>query len=196
VTGMRALLALALTLGSTTARADDWPGAVPSGVASPDGKTVVRILPGDSLGDVVGFAGAKKGQPARAVFYRLEGEDRYVKYQEAKLLNPIAPVVHAVSNTGELVTLDNWHNMGYGKVVGVYAADGRLRRSYTLAELYSPEEIRRMTMSTSSIWWRCSSSPTLGPRSLALQWRDAIGHVLEANFATGAVTRTGMHKGC
>jgi hypothetical protein len=193
---MRALFALALTLGSAAVRADDWPGAVPAGVASPDGKTVVRILPGDSLGDVVGFAGAKKGQPAKAVFYRLEGEDRYVKYQEARLLNPIAPVVHAVSNAGELVTLDNWHNMGYGKVVAVYAADGRLRRSYALAELYAPEEIRKMTMSTSSIWWRCSSPPVLGPRSLALQWRDAIGHVLEVNFASGAVARTGTHKGC
>ncbi|MBC3928949.1 hypothetical protein [Undibacterium sp. CY21W] len=75
----------------------------------------MRVIPGKNLGEVSGFSGEKKGQPARAVYYRITETDNYVKFQEVELLNPIAPVDFAVSDAGELVTLDNWHNMGIGR---------------------------------------------------------------------------------
>jgi hypothetical protein len=193
---MRTLVALVLAGVAAAVQADSWPAAVATAMASPDGKIVVRVLPGDSLGDVVGFAGAKKGKPARALFYRLEGEDRYAKYQEAELLNPVAPMYFAVSDAGEVVTLDNWHNAGFGKVVVVYAPSGQVRRSYSLADLYSSNELRRAERSTSSIWWRCPYPPLLQARSPGLAVNDRLGNVLAIDLRTGAVSREATHKGC
>lgn len=193
---MRRLAALALASLLSTAHADSWVPAAPRGVTSPDGRIVVRVLPGDSLGDVVGFAGARKGQPARAVFYRLEGEDRYLRYQSAQLLNPIAPVDVAVTNAGELVTLDNWHNAGYGKVVAVYGPDGQVRRSHPLTDLYSAEELRRMQRSVSSILWRCPHPLVLDPRGTTAEVMDTLGNLIDVDLQTGAAARRGTHKGC
>lgn len=99
-------------------------------MASPDGNIVVRVLPGDSLGEVMGFAGEKKGRSVQAMYYRVAEGDRYIKCQEAPLLNPIAPFDFYVSDSGEMATLDNWHNMGIEKIVVVYAPDGTVRQSH------------------------------------------------------------------
>ena len=46
-------------------------------------------------------------------------------------MNPVAPIDAFLTDRGYLATLDNWHNMGYGKVVAFYdptgSADPRLR---------------------------------------------------------------------
>jgi hypothetical protein len=77
------------------------------------------VTPGESLGDTVGFAGAKKGKYAAAEFYRRHPDRSYRLVAEARLLNPVAPVEFFVSNDGRLATIDNWHNIGYGKVVSI-----------------------------------------------------------------------------
>jgi hypothetical protein len=53
----------------------------------------------------------------------------------------VAPVDFFVSNTGEFVTLDNWNNRGYGAVLVLYRADGKLVRSYKLSDLFTKKEI-------------------------------------------------------
>jgi len=58
-----------------------------------------------------------------------------------------------VSNHGDLVTLDNWHNEGYGAVLVLYHWDGKIVKSYQLADLFSKKEIDSFPMSVSSIWW-------------------------------------------
>jgi hypothetical protein len=189
------LLPLVLAAGSA-ARADSWPNAVAMGVASRDGRTVVRVQPGTSIGDTLGFAGAGKGPYAQASYYRLDGDDKFSRYQAITLLNPVAPVFIAVSNAGELVTLDNWHNMGYGAVVVVYGPDGKIRRSHTLADLYSPEEINRFQRSTSSVWWRCPEEPALDARTTLMNVRDKLGNVLAVDMKTGHVMKNGKHHGC
>ena len=84
---LRALIAVIafLVAGVTPAHADSWPGPVEAGVASPDGRIVVRIIPGESLGEVYGFSSAKKGAHARAKYYRLSDADEYLKYQNVEL---------------------------------------------------------------------------------------------------------------
>lgn len=192
-----ALLLLPLALAAANvARADSWPNAVAMGVASRDGKTVVRVQPGTSIGDTMGFAGAARGPYAQASYYRAEGDDKFSRYQAIILLNPVAPVFIAVSNAGELVTLDNWHNMGYGAVVVVYGPDGKARRSHTLADIYSAEDIHRFQRSTSSIWWRCPEEPALDARTTVLNVRDKLGTVLAVDMKTGLVMKTGKHQGC
>jgi hypothetical protein len=190
---MRQLAVLLLFAICTAAIADSWPSAKVRGVASPNGNIVVRVLPGDSLGDVMGFAGEKKGRPAQAMYYRLEG-DRYIKYQEAPLLNPIAPVDFFVSDNGEIATLDNWHNMGIGKIVVVYAPDGTVRQSHELKEIYSQADLKKMKTSTSSIWWRCNSPPLFERGTVSFY--DQIGNVVDVDLKIGSVTKPVKHKRC
>jgi len=137
-------------------RADDWPGPQVANVSSANGRHFVRIVPGYSLGDTVGFAGSEKGPYARAEFYTLKGDRSYKLVSDVKLQNPIAPVESIVSNQGYLLTFDNWHNEGYGKVVVIYGPDGELVAAHTLEELYPPERLRGMPQSVSSRWWRCA----------------------------------------
>ena len=136
------------------ARADDWPAPRIRESFSESREHFVRVTPGESLGDVVGFAGSKKGRFARAEFYR-RGKDRsYKLVAETTLSNPMAPVEFFVSDGGRLITVDNWHNLGYGKVVAIYDSRGRRVRSYDLAGLFLPAEIEAFPQSVSSIHWR------------------------------------------
>ena len=195
---MKYALALALSLLAAAVLADSWPAAKAAGVASPTGQVVVRVVPGTNLDATYGFSGAQKGKAATALVYRLNPAGNYVKYREVSLLNPIAPVFAAVSDSGELVTLDNWHNMGLGEaVVVVYSPEGTVRRSHRLADIYTDAEVQTFERSTSSIWWRCPSTPIFEPRTSSLELMDVLGANVEVNLKTGAVKRTpASQKGC
>jgi len=98
--------------------------------------------------------------------YRLE--------REIELANPVAPVDFFVSNAGELVTLDNWHNVGYGVVLAVYHSDGKIVKAYRLSELFLKSEVDSFTHSVSSIWWH--KGPTYideDQRIFYMGWREA-----------------------
>jgi hypothetical protein len=187
-----ALFVLAAVLG--TAHADSWPPARPAGAVSGNGDLVLRVEPGDSLGDVYGFAGAKKY--ATASLYRRDGEDRYTKIRETQLLNPVAPVDFVLSDAGELVTFDNWHNLGVGKALVVYGADGTVTRSYTLAEIYSPKELSRLQPSVSSVEWRCPFVPILERGSREVEFADKLGNAMSVNVRTGALSKRRSQKVC
>lgn len=118
----------------------------------------VRITPGKSIGDTMGFAGAEKGPYAQAEFYMRQPDRSYRLTDTATLLNPVAPVRFFVSNDGRLATIDNWHNAGFGKVVAIYDARGKPVRSWALADLYTPAEIAKMPHSVSSIHWRTQTA--------------------------------------
>jgi TonB family protein len=68
----------------------------------------------------------------------------------------VSPVDLAISDRGDyIVTLDNWHRMGYGdSVVVIYRSDGRVVRQFALDELVTESDIRHLKRSVSSIWWR------------------------------------------
>lgn len=146
--------AVFLLLLSAVAQADSWAGPQTREVFSESREYFVRVIPGQSLGDVVGFSGAKKGDYARADFYRRTEDRGYELTKEISLLNPIAPVEFFVADNGHLATVDNWHNVGYGEVISVFDAKGKLIRSWTLADLFQSEEIERFSHSVSSIHWR------------------------------------------
>lgn len=189
----RTALALALLLAAplaTGARADQWITPTETGAVSADGRVVVRVIPGESWGEVVGFEGAPKGRHARADFYRLdEAGTAFRREREQELLNPVMPVFFAVANDGTLATIDNWHNAGYGPVLVVYAPSGTVVKSYELKDLYSEEQIRQFPISVSSIWWRCSSQPPgLEGGGATLAFTDALSQRVSVDLATGAVT--------
>lgn len=195
---MKYMSALLLGFAVCAASADSWRGPEVQGRSSPQGKRVLRVIPGTDKGAVYGFTGAQRGQAAKALVYRLDATGNYRERLEIQLLNPISPVFAAIADSGELITLDNWHNMGIGSsVVVVYAPDGRVVRSLGLKDLYSTAELQKFRLTTSSIWWRCESEPLLNARGPSLEFTDALGGSLEVNLKTGEVKRSASsHTGC
>jgi hypothetical protein len=165
-------------------RADDWAGPQVREVFSASRDHFVRVIPGNSIGDTVGFAGAAKGDDASAEFYRRQADRSYRLVASARLLNPVAPVDFFVSNDGQLVTIDNWHNRGYGSVLAVYDAAGKRVKAYALADIFSRAEIDAAPHSVSSIAWH--SGPvyiTQDQRTLYLM--VASGRDLVVGLETG-----------
>jgi hypothetical protein len=149
------LVTCALTLFvPSDVRGDSWAGARIRESFSESREYFVRVIPGESVGDVVGFAGSKKGKYARAEFYRRAKDRSYKLIAETTLGNPVAPVEFFVSDGGRLVTVDNWHNLGYGNVVSIYDSKASLNRTYELRDLFLAEEIQAFPHSVSSIHWR------------------------------------------
>ena len=135
------------------AHGDDWPGPQIRERFSLSREFMVRVSPGSSWGDTVGFKGSAKGPYASAEFYRRDQTRSYRFLKEITLLNPVAPVDFLVTDSGRLVTFDNWHNVGYGKVAVFYGPDGSVLRAYTLLDLFTTAEISRFEQTMSSIWW-------------------------------------------
>lgn len=145
---------LCTLLSVTEVGSDDWAGPQIKEVFSASREYFVRITPGESLGDTVGFAGQKKGKYAAAEFYRRQQSRSYRLLAETVLLHPVAPVEFFVSNEGRLATIDNWHNLGYGKVVSLHDSRGKVIQSYGLSDLFQDREIHAFVRSVSSIHWR------------------------------------------
>jgi hypothetical protein len=136
--------------------ADDWPAARPITMFTSSGDHLVRILPGKSVGDLFGFAGAPKGPYATAELYVRQPDRSYTFLRTATLVNPVAPVNALLAPNGGFITFDNWHNLGYGRVVAIYRPDGTLIKSYSLEELYLHRDLSRVPTSESSRAWRCA----------------------------------------
>ena len=132
-------------------------------VFSPSRAYFVRVIPGASYGDTVGFSGSAKGPYATAEFYRREKDRSYRVAATASLLNPVAPAEFFVTDSGFLITLDNWHNLGYGKVVVFYSPEGKPVRAYELSDLFTKSEIEALGHSVSSIEWRKFSGNYIRP---------------------------------
>ena len=113
-----------------------------------------------SLGDTFGFSGAEKGEYAKASYYRLDKNDNgYKLIRETTLKNPVAPVEAILTDSGFLITIDNWHNVGFGEIVVIYTPEGIVQKSYRLIDLYEEEKIEKMDFSVSSVLWRCGAYP-------------------------------------
>jgi len=148
------LLSTLLSVTTIAVRADDWAAPQTKEVFSASREYFVRVTPGESMGDTFGFAGTKKGKYAAAEFYRRHQDRSYRLIAEAVLLHPVAPVEFFVSNDGRLAAIDNWHSIGYGKVVSIYDSRGKVVQSYELSDLFQDEEIKAFGRSVSSIHWR------------------------------------------
>ena len=148
------LLGTLLSVTTLAVRADDLGRTANEGVFSASREYFVRVIPGESLGDTFGFVREKKGKYATAEFYRRHQDRSYRLVAEAILPNPVAPVEFFVSNDGRLATIDNWHNVGYGKVVSIFDSRGKVVQFYELNDLFQDEEIKAFGRSVSSIHWR------------------------------------------
>ena len=154
LTALRALcIAAFICAFAAPAQADSWANPQVREVFSASRDHFVRVIPGNSIGDTIGFAGAEKGDYASAEFYRRQADKSYRLMQTVTLFNPVAPVDVFVSNDGHLVTVDNWHNRGYGNVLALYDAQGKPVKAYVLTDLFLKSEIDTYPHSVSSIAW-------------------------------------------
>jgi len=171
---IHAVMVLLISGLSTFAKADSWIPAQTKAAVSANSEMIFRVIPGKSMGDVFGFAGEPKGKFAEGQWFRLS-DDRYELYRTAQLLNPVAPVFIAVANDGTAVTLDNWHNVGFGDVVVIYNVAGNVLKKYRLVDLYPISTIETMKRSVSSIWWRCETTEPVLDRRGVLEINDSLG---------------------
>ena len=169
--GIIATIAL-LAISPCLVVADEWPAAKMQHLFSGNGLRFVRIVPGKGYGNTVGFKGSKTGAFARGEFYEKQPDRSYKLIADVALQNPVTPVDMLLSNRGYLLTFDNWHNAGYGKVVAIYRPNGELVRTYELEALYPAKQLEAIPTSVSSRWWRCRpsalSTPTSRRRSMSL----------------------------
>ncbi|HZF04478.1 MAG TPA: hypothetical protein VE932_09125 [Patescibacteria group bacterium] len=192
-----AAIVVALALGATPALGDEWPGPRTVSVFSGDGRRFVRLVPGTSVGESVGFAGAPKGAPARGEFYLRQGDRSYRLVADVALANPVAPVEALVSNAGHLITFDNWHNAGYGAVVAIYDPSGRFVRSWRLEDLYDAKRIADIPRSVSSRWWRCAPRGFVDPPTQHQVYAfERLGGSFVFTLASGAVAYTAGRARC
>jgi hypothetical protein len=186
-----AKIGAALLLVAGVIAADDWPGPRVMTIFSEDGTRFVRVEPGESVGDSVGFAGAKRGRYAKALFYARQPDRSYRLAAEVALLNPVAPVDLLLSNSGYLITFDNWHNLGYGKAVAVYSPAGESVASWDLEQLYTPEQLRSIRSSVSSRWWRCAPFHFVDLREQTKVYvREALGGYFVFDLLNGTFAYT------
>ena len=150
--GICSTIALCVGLSAHVA-ADDWPAPQVREVFSANRSYFVRITPGESWGETWGFAGQKVGRHAQAQFFGEQPDKSYRLEATVDLPNPVAPVDFFVSNKGDLVTVDNWHNRGYGAVLVLVHFDGKLVKAYKLTDLFTKKEIDTFSQSVSSILW-------------------------------------------
>ena len=152
--GIIATIAL-LAISPCLVVADEWPAAKMQHLFSGNGLRFVRIVPGKGYGNTVGFKGSKTGAFARGEFYAKQPDRSYKLIADVALQNPVTPVDILLSNHGYLLTFDNWHNAGYGKVAAIYRPNGELVRTYEFEALYPVKQLEAIPTSVSSRWWRC-----------------------------------------
>lgn len=172
----KSILALALLSLSFGANADSTRAPRSMGKSNESGSYVVHVTPGTSLGDVYGFSGREKGPYAVAEWYKYDGKS-YIQVNRTTLLNPIAPQQIEVTEGGNLITVDNWHNKGIGVILAIYSPSGKVIKQYTLLDLYSKRDLKRIHTTVSSIHWRCHGSTFStyldNPRELFIE--DSLG---------------------
>jgi hypothetical protein len=160
------LFYLAALVALSQAHADEWSQPSPKASASPSGKFVLRVLPGDFR---------TGGKPLAIILELTSDGERYLKKREFPLVNSVFPVAACISDDAEVFTFDEWHRMGYEHVVVWYAADGTVKREYGLEQLFPEKqlaEIRKKHRSVSSLHWRQWKPYINGP---ALIIPDALG---------------------
>lgn len=123
-----------ITVLATTARADEWVTPTARTLVSPNQRVQAVIAPSAN-----GKTAARATIGAGPSF---------------SLLSPWMPVDAVLFDDGSLLTLDDWHALGYGTVARVYEHDGAIRWSKTLADLLGQAFVDSAPHSVSSIWWR------------------------------------------
>lgn len=176
----RVLVAVSL-FGSWIAFADSWLPASPIVVSSPDTELIVRAIPG------------MVNETAKATYFRRqEVPEKYAVYQHAYLANALRPMEAHISNSGVLVTLDEYGHPGFENAVVVYDVSGNEVRAYDLQDIYTESALAEMPRTVSSRGWR-NSEELVYFENDALRVHDIFGNILMFNLADGSISTFARH---
>ena len=157
---------------------------------------IVRVTPGNSIGDVYGFSGSPKGPYAEASLLHFDSsKGSYTLQTKYRTENAVSPVDVLVTNEGWLIALDNWHNYGIGAVLATYDANGKLIQSLTLSDIFDADQAKELDHSVSSIWWRCGR-PMLEDFENVVVIEDSLDRILSINYVDGVVKVVGESDNC
>ena len=131
------IIVVCLALCAPVAWADQWATPTRQVIVSPNGKLQAVITP------------AKHGKSAASVSVGPKGVGKAFT-----LVEPATPVASVLFDDGTLLTFDNWHQLGFGKVATLYERTGKVRWTKTLDELVGQQMAESATRSVSSVWWR------------------------------------------
>jgi hypothetical protein len=174
-----ALLAL-LAAAVSTAHADDWPAPTTKYVKSDSGRYRAVLVPG------------AKGKPGSAELYDDRDPTRPKRLYRRAPVNQVAPVKVLLSDGGQLVTVDEWHNAGYKHALVIYDRKGKVVVDCALEHLLLPEELAAVDTSVSSRWWRASEGGDPWLDGSAVLIKTAAGPVMRVELASGTQTRDGQ----
>lgn len=151
---------------AATVRADSWLPPKTLVVVSPNGNWRLTIEPRAVASPLAYFqdkvdqrpnAGAVEGDRQTSAIGRMEHREdgRWRIAWTQPLGNEVSPVDAMASDTGQAVTFDNWHGMGFGSnAIAIYDAEGRPVRAMGLADFLPEEYVDALPHSVSSIHWR------------------------------------------
>lgn len=193
---LRMQVALMLSLAAGGLYADQWSAPQTFAAFSPDGQRFVRIYPGCTADRRFGYDCSRKGEPAMAEFFHRQRDHSYRRVAQVLLSNPIAPGEVWLTNQGQLITFDNWHERGHGKVVAIYDSRGKRLAAYELTDLLTREEIDLLPSSVSSREWRCDRWPGFYERGQKLHVALRSGGDAVFELSSGAFTRVRAETSC
>ena len=153
---------------NSAALADEWMSPTKQAYESADHSARLTVVPRELTGPSAYFedktaghepAGAPAGSKTTSATAILETRDasgRWVTSWTKPLVNEVAPVDVIVASDGRgIVTLDNWHSMGYGTdTIVVYDGQGNVIRALALENVFPKWFVAAQPHSVSSIWWR------------------------------------------
>lgn len=163
----RWLLGAGLCLTPWLAQADSWLPASTQIQTSADGKSRVTIEPRQLSSSRAFFHDKVEGTPnagqlpggrdqASARVERKDANGQWQLLWQGPLVNEVAPVDTLLSNGGRyLVTLDNWHAMGFGdNAIVIYDGQGQRLHQLSLRQILPREYVMALPRSVSSLHWR------------------------------------------
>lgn len=161
------LLGACLCLTSWWAQADSWPPASTQTATSADGAARVTVEPRQLSSNRAFFHDKVEGTPnagqlpggrdqASARVERKDANGQWQLLWQGPLVNEVAPVDTLLSNGGRyLVTLDNWHAMGFGdSAIVIYDGKGQRLHQLSLRQILPREYVMALPRSVSSLQWR------------------------------------------
>ena len=175
------LMVLFVLLWIPESYADSWKSPTTKAAISADGIFVARVpLPvNERIRESVGSG-------VSVELYRFSG-DSYVLLHSFELNSHRMPMLVFVSNAGTIITIDQWGAMGYGNIISIYSADGDVIAEHALDDIFSSSEIKKMQVTTSSIWWRSGDTPILDEDEGFLFLHDTFGSIVAVDIQTGIV---------
>lgn len=164
----RIALLLAILHAAAAAHADSWRPPTTRQYTSDDGAWRLTVEPRELSDQLTyfreqidgkerpcGIAGDTQTSAIGTMEHCLQEMCRRV--WQRNLLNGVAPVGVVVTDTGRVMTFDNWHSMGFGPhAVVAYGPDGIPVAKYALVDFLPEDYVMALPRSVSSLHWRGS----------------------------------------